>query len=65
VWRRLWFKDLRRKLVAQGLVANPYDQCVFNKFNEVTGTQMAVVLYIDDLMVTSISQDRFVNFPSI
>jgi hypothetical protein len=58
----LWFKDLRSKLVAHGFVANPYDQCVFNKFDEVTGTQMTVVLHVDDLMVTSTSQGQLDDF---
>jgi hypothetical protein len=43
-------------------VANPYDQCVFNKFDEVTGTQMTVVLHVDDLMVTSVSKNQLDDF---
>lgn len=52
----LWFNDLSGKLVDFGFVANPYDQCVFNKFGAATGNQITVVLHVDDLMITSIDQ---------
>ena len=52
----LWFQDLRGKLVAYGFLANPYDQCVFNKFEDVTEIQITIVLHVDDLMITCVSQ---------
>jgi hypothetical protein len=51
-----WFNDLRGKLEAFGFVANPYDRCVFNKYDESTGMQMTLVLHVDDLMVTCVDR---------
>jgi hypothetical protein len=63
----LWHQDLKSKLLSDGFIENPYDQCVFNKLGE-DGNQMTiqiVVLHVDDLMVSSVSQsnlDRFGSF---
>jgi len=58
----LWYNDLCSKLVAFGFVANPYDQCVFNKLDSATGKQITVVLHVDDLMITSASQPLLDEF---
>jgi len=58
----LWYNDLRSKLVDFGFVANPYDQCVFNKVDGATGSQVTVVLHVDDLMITSVSQQLIDDF---
>ena len=51
----LWYNDLRSKLLADGFVENPYDVCVFNKDGK-GGNQITVVVHVDDLLVTSVSQ---------
>ena len=57
----LWYKDLKSKLIANGFVENPYDQCVFNKIGS-SGKQISIVLHVDDLMVTSESQTDLDDF---
>jgi hypothetical protein len=47
----LLFEKVTETLLGAGFVPNPYDECVFNKG---TGDdQVTVVLYVDDIMVTS------------
>jgi len=58
----LWYNDLSAKLIAYGFEANPYDQCVFNKTDQETGTQLTVVLHVDDLMITCVSQKQTNDF---
>lgn len=48
---RLWYDTLRVELETLGMVANPLDPCVFNKGKGVD--QVTVIVYVDDLMVTS------------
>ena len=48
---KLWYDNISAKLVAEGYVQNPYDECVFNKVTA-SGLQITVCLYVDDLMVT-------------
>ena len=57
----LWYKDLSEKLQADGFQTNPYDMCVFNKICK-DGEQITIVLHVDDLMVTSISQGNLDAF---
>ena len=52
----LWYNDMMSKLTADGFIENPYDRCVFNKIGK-SGNQISIVLHVDDLMVTSKSQD--------
>ena len=52
----LWYNDLTSKLGTDGFVENPYDRCVFNKIGK-SGKQISIVLHVDDLKVTSESQD--------
>ena len=52
----LWYNDLMSKLREDGFIENPYDRCVFNKIGK-SGNQISIVLHVDDLMVTSKSQD--------
>ena len=52
----LWYNDLMSKLTADGFIENPSDRCVFNKIGK-SGNQISIVLHVDDLMVTSKSQD--------
>jgi D-serine dehydratase len=52
---------LKSKLTADSFVENPYDRCVFNKIGK-SGKQISLVLHVDDLMVTSESQDDLDTF---
>lgn len=52
---KLWFDDLVATLKAAGYVQNPEDICTFNK--TVDGVQCTVIIYVDDLLITSISDE--------
>ena len=52
----LWYNDLRDKLTANGFESNPYDSCIFNKIGK-SGAQTTIVVHVDDLLVTSLSED--------
>jgi predicted lactoylglutathione lyase len=52
----LWYNDIRSKLLADGFVENPYDPCVFNKLGA-RGSQISIAIHVDDLMVSSVSQE--------
>ena len=50
----LWYDELSSTLEGLGYIKNPYDTCVFNKKRE---SQIDTVLvYVDDLLLTSRSQ---------
>lgn len=51
----LWYEDLSGVMVAWGLVINPHDPCVFNRTKQ--GVQITVALHVDDLLITSKSED--------
>ncbi len=44
-----------------GFIPNPYDSCVFNKHGP-NGEQVTVVMYVDDLCITSKSEDNHLTF---
>ena len=46
----LWYKKLSGVLTKAGFVANPVEECVFNRMTE--GKQSTVAIYVDDLLVT-------------
>ena len=48
---KLWYRLLSSTLEAVGYVSNPMDPCIFNK--NVNGVQCSVVVYVDDLFITS------------
>ena len=52
----LWYNDLGNKLTANGFKSNPYDSCVFDKIAK-SGAQTTIVVHVDDLLVTSASED--------
>ena len=59
----LWFKKLKTTLGEAGFIANPYDQCVFNKI--LSGKQVTIAFHVDDLLITSESQrtiDEVISF---
>jgi len=53
----LWYADLRSKLEYDGFVANAYDPCVLNKHGA-DGVQITIAVHVDDLLVTSASNDN-------
>jgi hypothetical protein len=54
---KLWYEDLRAKLLADGFTENPYDLCVFNKIGA-DGKQVTIVVHVDDLLVTCVVVKR-------
>ena len=57
----LWYRDLKDKLEGYGFVANPYDACVFN-MTGASGSQITVVIHVDDLLSTCASADDLEAF---
>lgn len=60
---QLWYKLLTKTLADAGFVANRYDPCIMNK--TCNGTQLTVIFHVDDLHVSSVSNellDRFEKF---
>ena len=51
---RQWYDDLTGKLEQDGFVRNAHEKCIFNK--NVDGIQVTVVVYVDDLIITSKSR---------
>lgn len=49
---RLWYEDICTTLEDDGFKRNEHDRCVFNK--TVDGVQVTVLLYVDDLLITSV-----------
>jgi histone deacetylase 1/2 len=52
---RLWYNTVSAKLVSMGYEVNPYDPCVFNKIGT-NGKQITVVIYVDDILATSVNK---------
>ena len=52
----LWYENLRETLQKLGYEYNKYDICVFNR-RTADGTQCTVAVHVDDLLITSTSQD--------
>lgn len=50
---KLWYDLITATLEAAGYSKNPIDPCVLNKTQD--GVQCTVVIYVDDLMVTSVN----------
>jgi hypothetical protein len=61
---RLWYLHLKSTLEEDGFTANPYDLCVFNKTTE-DGDQITVVVHVDDLLVTSPTEQTQARFHSM
>jgi hypothetical protein len=55
----LWYKLLSSILIADGYIANPLDPCIYNKF--VNSLQITVVIYVDDLFVSSNSLEAITS----
>ena len=50
----LWYKELSSTLLDLGFNKNPYDQCSFTR--DRSGETDSILVYVDDLMLTSKSQ---------
>ena len=48
---RLWYDELSTTLIKDGYIFNDCDPCIFNK--TVGGTQITIIVYVDDLMILS------------
>ena len=53
---KLWYDHLTATLEGNGYVRNKLDICVFNKYNS-KGEQLTIVAHVDDLNITSGSND--------
>ena len=56
---RLWNDEISNMLISLGFMANPRDRCVFNMV--VRGAQVTIVVYVDDLMITSTDRDAVLD----
>jgi hypothetical protein len=54
----LWYERIRNYLISIGFLQNKMDECVFNI--TMNGYQLSVGLYVDDLIITSISNSNIV-----
>jgi hypothetical protein len=52
---KLWYDRLTKVLIDDGFIVNIIDKCVFNKC--VNDVQVTVCIYVDDIIITSSSQD--------
>ena len=52
---RQWYDDLTEGLEKDGFARNSHEKCIFNK--TVDGNQVTVVVYVDDLIITSKDPD--------
>ena len=48
---RLWYNELSNTLINEGFTPNDCDACIFNR--TVGGTQITIIVYVDDLMIMS------------
>ena len=55
----LWYKELSGTLEDLGFKKNPYDECSFVRHK--TGRTDTILVYVDDLMLTSKSKDTLVS----
>ena len=51
---KYWYDHLTNTIKQLGYKANPYDECVFNKYDS-NGKQCTVIVYVDDLIISSVS----------
>ena len=52
---KIWYEKLTGVLKDMGFEANEVDPCVMNK--TINGTQCTILVYVDDLLVTCVSQE--------
>jgi hypothetical protein len=51
---KYWYEHITNSIKQLGYIVNPYDNCVFNKYDD-NGNQCTIVVYVDDLIITSVS----------
>ena len=54
---KLWCDKLSSDLINFNYIANEYDICVFNQ-TESDNTQISLVIYVDDMIITASSESR-------
>jgi hypothetical protein len=57
----LWYANLSATLTRNSFTPNSYDPCVFNKVDR-DGIQITVAMHVDDLFVTSVSDNNLEAF---
>jgi hypothetical protein len=57
---QLWFREISKFLGEQGFISNAVDPCVFHENHG--EAQLTVVVYVDDLIITSIDVRRIDSF---
>jgi Reverse transcriptase (RNA-dependent DNA polymerase) len=60
---KLWYHELAGTFRANGFKSNPRDICIFNK--NAKGTQITIVVYVDDLMTTSTDKSLVLEMEQI
>lgn len=55
---RLFYNHIAASLVSMGFKANPYDICVFNKWNEKEEDVTTITVHVDDLKISSKSENN-------
>jgi hypothetical protein len=60
---KLWYNLLSSVLVEDGFIFNPLDPCIMNK--TINGQQITVVIYVDDILVTSVSSQAINDFEQL
>jgi hypothetical protein len=56
---KLWYDHVSNNLISIGYKRNSYDKCIFNK--TVNGHRITVILYVDDLKITSTSRSTAIE----
>ena len=51
---KLWYDTLSSKLLANGYIQNPYDQCIFNKIHMQEGVQSTIGIHVDDCFISCV-----------
>ena len=59
----LWHANLCATMECDGLIPNPYDPCVFSKHGP-NVVHITMVMHVDDLFITSKSDDKHTKFES-
>ena len=59
---KLWYEKVSSWLISRGFVANKMDPCIFNRVKMDGGHQLTIALYVDDLLVTCVSQTLLNEF---
>ena len=61
---RQWYKRFYEFIVSHGYNKNPYDSCVYHSKVE-DGSDIYLVLFVDDILVTSQDKSEIQNMKSL